>query len=236
VNLSNLPENVRLKLTEESEKGFWNQIEEEGGIKSFCRESEFSSSKMYNWKNKDSFLPAELVIELLGERSINIEAVKGKGRSSTIENPEFDFPEINELLTRIQTSVSVNSNGTPMYQTDDIGNAERFAELLQKLGEYPFRFYSRSSYYQINYPKFLQNVLAEKDFEPELGALVDEEGDIEDDYFVLGEEKFRIDSFEETLYSREKSMRKALEIGNRKKIEKIISSEAEKADRFIDNI
>lgn len=236
MEFSKLPETTRVKLTDESQQKLWEEIENRGGINSFCQNSGFPSSKLYNWKNKDSFLPIKLVSELLALEQAKIKAIKGKGRGQKIEEPNFNFSELNELLTRIDTSVSVNTNGTPMYQTDDIGNAERFVELLGKVGDFSYRVYSRESYYQINYPKFVHEVLTGEGFEPDKAALVDEKGDIEGEFFVLETEKFRIKDFEKKLYSREKSMRKALEDGNQEVIERIIASEAEKADRFIDNI
>jgi hypothetical protein len=236
MNVSELPETARVKLTDESEKRLWGKIDdEEGGIKSFCRSSDFSSSKLYNWKNKDVFLPVKLVSELDLEE-LEIKAVKGKGRGGEVKDLDFGFPELDELLTRIQESVAVNSNGTPMYQTDDIGNAERFAELLENVGSFSFKVYSRESYYQINYPKFVHKVLKEKDFDQDLAALVDEKADIQQGLFVLEDRSIRIQDCGLDLYSREKFMRKALMEGDQEAVQSVIASEAERADRFIENI
>lgn len=233
MDIAELPESIRVKIEENGERKLWEKIENQG-VKSFCRKQGYSSSRVYNWKNKSDFLPVELVREILGNRT-EVKAIKGRGRSGTVEEPELDFPELDELLTRIDTSVKVNRNGSPMYQTDDTGNAKRFNELLNKVGDGPYRTYSHRSYYQINYPKFLHKILVKKDFDRHKGAVVDEKASVENGHFITDHWKLKISDFKGKLYSREKSARLALEKGDENSIQKIISEEAQRAKKLFEN-
>jgi hypothetical protein len=230
MELRELPENTRLKLPTETEEELWNIVGKEG-VKAFAEKKGYSVSKMYNWKNSSDFIPVRLVREVL-EYSPKVLAIKGEGRSGTVENPRFDFPEIDELLTRIAVSVTVNQKGSPMYQTDDIGNLERFSKLLGKIGEGPYKVYSRENYYQVNYPKFLHEILERKSFDEKENALIDEKAIIKDDFFVLDDRRIKISEFSSELYSRQKSARLAMERGDRDKLEKIIALEARKAENL----
>ncbi|EHK02454.1 hypothetical protein HRED_01496 [Candidatus Haloredivivus sp. G17] len=151
-------EDVRIKLDETGRKEFWHRVDEFGGIKTFSEAFEISSSKIYNWKSKNSYIPIELVKKVFGnEASQYVEAYKGSGRSKAVENPVFPVPESSELLTRIQCSVTANKNGIPVYQASDAGLVERFSELLQEIGEVPFKIYERDVL-ELRYPKYLHEI------------------------------------------------------------------------------
>ena len=62
-------EDVRVKLEEKSRDEFWKIVDEFGGVKDFSNAFEISSSKMYNWKSKDSFIPINLVKMAFGNNS-----------------------------------------------------------------------------------------------------------------------------------------------------------------------
>lgn len=233
MDISQLPGESRLKLPDSQEKEFWKRVEQEGGVKSFCEKNSFSASKMYNWRNKRSFLPVEAVLKLLG-RDVDIRAVKGNGRGKVIETAKLDFSGVDELVTRAESSVSVNHRGTPMYQTDDIGNLQRFTELLERTGA-DFHVYSRQSYYQVNYPKFLHRILSERESEEKLGARIDEEAEIDGDFFILDDRKISISGFSGDLHSRRKSARLAVEREDSDQLQKLISAEARKVEKMLGN-
>jgi len=145
LKFSELPDSIRIKLSEKGKKEFWHRIDEFGGIKNFCEAFDYSSSTVYNWKNKDSFIPVELIRNVFGtEASDEVIALKGEGRSKAIKNPDLPLEVEDELLTRVECSVNANSNGIPVYQSSDRGNVERFIEILGSLGGVPFELYSSS--------------------------------------------------------------------------------------------
>lgn len=226
MRLSELPDQTRVKLSEEGQKEFWHRVDEFGGIKQLSDSFGYSSSKMYNWKSKESFLPVDLVRKVFGnEASDEITAIKGKGRSRSIENPEIPLPENEELLTRIDESVVVNSQGTPFYQTDDRGNAERLVELLEDLGEVPYSIYVREVY-EVRYPKFLQSLFERMTCEEDLGAAIDEKGDINDGKIVLPDEEIGLEEFDGKLFHRDKRLQLALARGDRDEVTRLMSEEA----------
>ena len=95
IEFSELPQDLRVKLLEDTEKELWHRIDEFGGIKEFTQHFEYSKYKMYNWKNKNSFLPVNFVQRLMGSNNAKgIKALKGKGRSKAINNPEFPLKEL----------------------------------------------------------------------------------------------------------------------------------------------
>ncbi len=233
VKFSELPESIRIKLSESGKKEFWHRIDEFGGIKNFCKAFEYSSSTVYNWKNKDSFIPVELIRSVFGiEAAEDVIAIKGEGRSRPIPNPEFPLSADNELLTRIQTSVNVNSNGIPVYQSSDQGNVERFANLLNQVGDVPFELYNRSVY-ELRYPKYLHQILSVIDYEEDFGALVDEKGEVKNDKLVFEDRKTPIEEFEGELYSRQKKYEFYLASGDSEKLGELISEEASRIDSII---
>lgn len=226
MKLSELPDQTRVKLSEEGREEFWHRVDEFGGIKQLSESFDYSSSKMYNWKSKESFLPIDLVRKVFGnEASDEIIAIKGKGRSKAIENPEIPLPKNSELLTRIEESVSVNSNGTPIYQTDDRGNAERFIELLEEIGEVPYSVYVREIY-EVRYPKFLQQLFEDMSYEEHLGALIDEKGSIQEGKIVLPDKQIGVDEFKGQVFHRDKRLQLALARGDREEVTQLMQEEA----------
>jgi len=236
LEFSELPEGLRVKLSKDREKELWHRIDEFGGIKEFTQHFEYSQSKMYNWKNKDSFLPIRFVRRLMGgNNSEGIEALKGKGSGKILENPEFPLRVSDELLTRVEASVSVNSEGIPTYMTDERSLADRFRKLLNDLGEVPSSLYSRQGRFEVRYPKFLQELFECLEFEEDFTALVDEEGVIVDGKLEASGREVSVEDFSGKLYSREKKFELALQKGDQDIIKDIIASEASKVDSLLGN-
>jgi len=154
-------------------------------------------------------------------------AMKGEGRSKAIQDPEFPISPSDELLTRIQTSVNVNSNGIPVYQSSDQGNVERFAELLNQLGDVPFELYNRTVY-ELRYPKYLPQVLSKIDYSEDFDALIDENGKIKNRTLIVEDREVALEEFEGELYSRDKTFQLALARNNKKQIQQIMAEEADK--------
>ncbi|AOV94565.1 hypothetical protein AQV86_01405 [Nanohaloarchaea archaeon SG9] len=236
LEFSELPEGLRVKLSEDIEKELWHRIDEFGGIKEFTQHFEYSQSKMYNWKNKDSFLPIRFVRRLMGgNNSEGIEALKGKRSGKILENPEFPLRVSDELLTRVEASVSVNSEGIPTYMTDERSLADRFRELLNDLGEVPSSLYSRQGRFEVRYPKSLQELFECLEFEEDFATLVDEEGVIVDGKLEARGREVSVEDFSGKLYSREKKFELALQKGDQGIIKDIIASEASKVDSLLGN-
>ncbi|MFB6144936.1 MAG: hypothetical protein ABEJ99_00340 [Candidatus Nanohaloarchaea archaeon] len=228
VKFSDLPDETRVKFTDKGEKEFWHRIDEFGGIKTFSGAFNIPSSRMYNWKSKSSFIPVKLVKTVMGnENSDEIKAFKGRGRGKTIEDPEFPLKISDELLTRIDASVNVNKNGSPVYQASDPGLVERFNELLQEIGSVPVRIYHREVY-ELQYPKFLQDLMSDLDYVEDFTALVDEKGEVDPDTVVAEGKKVALDDFDGELYSRVKALDLALARGDSEKVARIMSEEARK--------
>ena len=228
MKLSEFPDQTRVKLSEEGQKEFWHRVDEFGGIKQLSDSFGYSSSRMYNWKSKDSFLPVDLVRKVFGkEASEEITSIKGKGRSKAIDDPEIPLPENKELLTRVEKSVVVNSEGTPVYQTDDRGNVERFLELLEQLGEVPYSVYVREIY-EVRYPKFLHGLFERMDYEGDLGAAIDEKGSIRNGKIVLPDDEMSLDEFDGRLFHRDKRLQLALARGDRDEVTRLMSEEAKR--------
>ena len=226
VKFSELPEFIRIKLSEPGKKEFWHRLDEFGGIKNFCEAFDYSSSTVYNWKNKDGFIPVEVVKSVFGtEASDEVVAFKGEGRSKPVENPEFPIEVSEELLTRIECSVNVNSNGIPFYQVNDQGLVDRFAELLQEIGDVPFKVYNRSVY-ELRYPKYIHNIFSAIEFEKNFAAVVDEKGEIRDGYVRVEDREIPVAEFDRELYSRQKKYELYLARGDSEKLEEVISEEA----------
>lgn len=236
VEFSELPEDLRVKLTEKSREELWRRADEFGGVKTLSESFEFSQSKMYNWRNKDLALPLKFVKRLMGQNSTDeIIMLKGRGSSTKIENPEFPIQFSRELLTRASVSVKKNSDGTPFYLTGERGLAERFVELLQNIGEVEYSFYSRNSRFEVRYPKFLNQIFEQVDFNREVAAEIDEKGQIVEEKIVLPDREILISEFNGDLYSREKSFEIALQRGNSDKIAELMAEESSKVRKMIGN-
>lgn len=226
MRFSQLPEETRVKLEDEAREELWHRVDEFGGVKQLSESFGYSASRMYNWKSKESFIPVELVRKVFGnEAGDEVAAIKGRGRGKSIENPDFPLDISDELLTRVKVSVNVNSKGTPIYQTQDRGNAERFIRLLEELGDsVPYRFYSRSSY-EIQYPKFLQQLFNQCGFEIDKAALADEKGSIENGEMILPKERLPLERFQGELHNRDLRLQLALALDDEEEVQKLMSEE-----------
>lgn len=236
IEFSRIPENFRVKLSEKGKKDLWHRVDEFGGVKNLAEAFDYSKSKIYNWKSKDLALPVSFVRQIMGENNTDeIILLKGPGSSGKIENPEFPLKVSEELLTRVKLSVKENSDGTPIYITQEKSLAERFSELLEKLGDVQHKIYSRDSRFELRYPKFLHEIFLNIDFEENLGALVDEKGKIQEGKILLEDREIPVEDFDGELYSREKSFELALERGDSEKIAEMMAEESEKVKGLIGN-
>ncbi|MFB6204312.1 MAG: hypothetical protein ABEJ75_01570 [Candidatus Nanohaloarchaea archaeon] len=217
-----------MKLTDTGEKELWRRVDEFGGVKQLSEAFDYSSTKMYNWRNKHSFLPVGFVKQVMGnEATGEVLAIKGRGRSSVMKDPEFPLDAGDELLTRVDESVVVNSEGTPVYQARERSLVDRFDELLQELGDVPTTFYSRSLY-ELRFPKFLHELFDSMNHQEDFAALVDETGKIEDGRVEADGKSLDVADFGAELYSREKRMELALERGDSEEVIRLMNKEAEK--------
>lgn len=224
-----LPKNIRVKLTEEDEKTLWEKIEDLT-VKETSEKTGFSASKIYNWKNKDSFLPVEFVKHFF-ENIGKVKALKGGGRSQPIYNVEFPLKPDHELRTRVNCSVTVNKEGVPTYQTDDRGNAARFTALLN-FYNLPFQVYNRD-FYEIRYPKYFHQILDKQSFTEDFAAKVDEQGFVENGYICTQNQKVKISNFDSELFSRSKRLTLALARENSDEITKLMAEESEEIQRLL---
>jgi hypothetical protein len=236
LEFSQLPENFRVKLSEQGREELWHRVDEFGGAKNLAEAFDYSVSKIYSWKSRDLALPVNFVRQILGENNTDeIILLKGPGSSGKIENPEFPLKISEELLTRVKLSVKENLEGTPTYITPEKSLVERFAELLGELGEVEYKIYSRDSRFELRYPKFLQEIFSHVDFEEDLAALVDETGEIEGGKILLENREISVDDFEEQVFSREKRFELALERGDSDKIAEFMAEESEKVRKLFEN-
>lgn len=225
-------EDVRVKLDEEGREEFWHRVNEFGGIKTFSEAFGIPSSKVYNWKSKKSYIPIDLIKKVFGnEASQHVKAYKGDGRSKAVKNPVFPVPENEELLTRIQCSVTTNKNGIPLYQVTDQGLLERFIELLDELGEVPFSIYERDIL-ELRYPKYLHKLFQKMSLNPDLDALVDEKATFQDDEIILESKKIEPSEIED-IYHREKRLKLALMREDDREIARLMSKEKEKVRKAL---
>lgn len=235
LKFSELPDFIRIKLSESGREEFWHRIDEFGGIKNFCEAFDYSTSKVYNWKNKGSFIPVELIRSVFGiEAADDVIAMKGAGRSRSVKNPKFPLNPSEELLTRIQTSVNVNSNGIPVYQSGDQGNVERVIELLEQFGEVPFELYNRSVY-ELRYPKYLHKILSSIDYDEDFAALVDEKGEIQNGKLIVEDREVSFEEFDGQLHSRQKKYELYLAKGDSEKLGELISEEASRIGSMLED-
>lgn len=228
LGFSELPEETRVKLSEKGEKELWHRINEFGGIKNFSEAFQYPSSKLYNWKNKNSYIPIEIIQKVFGtEATDEVKAYKGKGRSKPVKNPVIPLPENQELLTRINSSVNL-SNGTPIYQVNDRGLIQRFEQLLKLYGDVPYKIYNRDSVYELRYPKYLHKIFQKMSYEEDLATLIDETAVIENKKIKLENREIDAEEFEQKLYSRKKALKLALEKEDETKVRQLMMEEAEK--------
>lgn len=232
VKFSQIPEETRVKLNEDGKKELWHRVDEFGGIKAFSENFPYSSSKMYNWKNKDSYIPIQVVRQIFGnEGSEHVIAYKGKGRSKPVREPVFPLPGNDELLTRINLSVNL-SKDTPIYQVKDGGLIERFQELLSIYGEVPAKIYKRETVYELRYPKYLHNIFQEMSYEEDHAALVDEEGTVKNGYLKTEDWKLPIEEFKGELYSREKALQLAIQRQDSEKVENLMKEKVSQVEKL----
>jgi hypothetical protein len=168
-----------------------------------------------------------------GNNSAGIKALKGKGRSKQLKDIEFPVEISEEVLTRIEASVSVNNEGIPTYMTNERSLAKRFQKLLEDIGKIPYKEYSRGQRYEIRYPKFLQEIFDSLDFEKDFSAQVDEIGKIEGGKLKASGTEVSVEDFSGKLYSREKKFELALQRGDDETIHQIIGGEASKVNSLL---
>lgn len=232
LKFSQLPEEIRVKLNEKGKKELWHRVNEFGGIQTFSQNFPHSSSKMYNWKNKDSYIPIQVVRQIFGnEGSEHVISYKGKGRSKPLKNPVFPLPQNDELLTRIKSSVNL-SQGTPIYQVKDRGLIERFQELLSIYGTVPVKIYNRETVYELRYPKYLHKIFQKMSYKEDYAALVDEEGTVEDGYVKTEDRKLSVKEFKGQLYSREKALQLAIQRQDSEKVEELMKEKVSQVEKL----
>lgn len=231
-NFSDLPNNTRVKLSDQGRQDLWHRVDEFGGVQSLSQSFDFSASKMYNWKNKDSYMPKSFIKRIMGENPPEVAAVKGEGRGKKWETG-FPVEISEELLTRADSSVVVNENGIPFYLTDELSLAHRFSQLLERNG-IAHQNYNRDDRYEVRYPKFIHSVISNIDFNRDFAALVDEEGVIEEGKLKARTEEVKVENFDGELYSRSKIFELALFREDEKKITEIMSQESNKVRKMIE--
>lgn len=236
IKLSDLPENLRVKLTQSGKDELWHRVDEFGGVKNLAEEFGYSQSKIYNWKSKDLALPLNFVRRVMGENNTDeIVTLKGPGSSGRVEDPNFPLKISSELLTRVEASVTENSEDTPAYITSEKSLEERFTELLNDLGRAEYKTYSRESRYEVRYPKFLQTVFSRIEFEEDLVAVVDEEAEIKNGEIILEDRDIAVADFDQEIFSREKSFELALECEDSERIAELMAEETEKVKGLLNN-
>jgi hypothetical protein len=127
--------------------------------------------------------------------------------------------------------VTVNLDGTPIYQTDDRGNAERFVDLLEKLGSVPYSVYVREVY-EVRYPKLLHELFEEMSYEKLDTARIDEEGKLRGDIIVLGDREFPVEEFDGKLHHRDKRLQLALARKDREEVADLMGEEARRMNEM----
>jgi len=236
IEFSELSENLRVKLSEKGRKDLWHRVDEFGGVKNLAEAFQYSRSKIYNWKSKELALPLNFVRQIMGENNTDeIILLKGPGSSGKIEDPEFPLKISEEFLTRVEASVKKNREGTPIYITSEKSLVERFAELLDRIGDVEYKVYSRDSRFELRYPKFLHEIFRPMDFEKDTAALIDERGEIKEGKILFEDRGISVDDFEGELFSREKSFELALELGDSEKIAELMAEESEKVRGLIED-
>ena len=221
MRFTDLPPEIRVKLDEQQEEQLWRKVDE-FGISEAAAETGYSCASIYNWRNKDSFLPVEFVKPFLEVG--HVKALKGGGRSKPIRDLKFpiDFPD--ELITRVNVSVKVNREGVPIYQTQERSLLDRFAQLLDSL-DASYSVYNRSVF-ELRYPKYLHSMFEQESYSTDFAALVDEKGVVGDGKLKAEEKSVRVDDFEDELFHRDKKLELALARQDSEEVEKILSEES----------
>lgn len=236
IEFSELPEDARVKLSEQGQKELWHRVDEFGGVKSLAEAFDYSTSKMYGWKSKDIALPARFVQQVMGGNNAEgVVMVKGGSTGSGITDPDFPLQVSDELLTRVEESVKVNNEGTPKYFADEKSLVDRFDQLLDQMGRIETRLYSRNARFELGYPKFVHDLIKDLEFEESIPARVDESGSVEGGELKAGDETIPVEEFNGRLYSREKRFELALEREESDKIAEMMSEEAGKVNRLVRN-
>lgn len=229
MKVNELPDGLRLKLSESDERLLWQKVSEKG-VNKAAAETGYPRNRIYSWKSKNLFIPGEFVTEFMD--SPEISAMKSGGRGSEISSVNFPIPENSELLTRIGESVYTNKEGVPFYRTDEFSLAQRFRQLLYEIGDFDVSIYRRQ-YYELRYPKVVQDILSEMSFDQHLPALVDESGVIKEGYIHIEGETIPVDDFKGTLYSDRKRQQLAIERGDEDELARIISDQVSKANELL---
>ncbi|PSH00231.1 MAG: hypothetical protein BRC28_00605 [Nanohaloarchaea archaeon SW_4_43_9] len=232
-----LSSEARVKLSDDYTERLWEEVERRGGVKEVSQSLGHSRSKMYNWKNKNSFLPIDFVTEIAGdELGDEIKAFKGKSRSNPIRNPSLPLDLSDELLCRIEFSVSINENGTPMYMTNDLGNLRRFQTLLDELGEVPYNIYTRDSRFQLNFPGYLYTLFQEISHGADKTALIDEKGNVNNGEIYVEGTRIAEEDYPNEIYNRKKKLKLALSKEKNEVVREMLSKEAKRAERTLDSV
>lgn len=235
VDFSQLSEDLRVKVSEPGKKDLWNRVDEFGGVKNLAEAFDYSSSRIYNWKSKDLALPLDFFRQIMGDNNTDeVTLLKGKGSSGKIENPEFPLKISEELLTRVEASVKENEDGIPVYIAEERSLVERFAELLEEIGNVEYKVYSRDSRFELRYPKFLNEIFSGLEFDRDLAALVDEKGGIKDGKILLDDREIPVEDFDQELFSREKSFELALQRGDSEEIASMMAEESDKVRKLVE--
>ncbi len=232
INLEHMSDSIRVQLSADGKEALWNAVEDCGGVTAIAAETGYSRSKLYNWRHKDTFVPASFVRDVLDDADQYVERVKGGGRSRPFTPVEFPLPVDDELLTRIACSVHVNRDGVPTYQADDAGNVHRFVTLLQDYGDVPIALYHRNVY-ELRYPKYLHDIFTAVPYEDDFAAHVDEEGHVTDGALVTDDEHVPINTFDGVLYHRGKKLQLALARGDSETITQLMVSEAQNVQQLV---
>lgn len=237
IEFSELPEHLRVKLTERGREELWHRVNEFGGIKQLSESFDFSQSKMYNWKNKDLALPVKFVRRLMGQNATSeIVLLKGEGSGGKIENPVFPLEVSDEFITRVEASVAVNKDGVPSYISNDRGRVERFSDLLEEVGRFSYTEYQRGSIFELRFPKFIYEIVSEIESEQDQSVLFDEEGSFFDGEPRLNEEKVRITDYKDKVFSSDKRLKLALENEDGEVIKSLVGSTARSASHLTDEL
>jgi hypothetical protein len=236
IKFSELPEDLRVQLTETGMEELWHRVDEFGGVKAVSDAFDFSQSRMYNWRNKELALPLGFVQRLMGQNSCSeVILLKGESSSGGISDPQFPLTVSDELLTRMQESVKTNSEGTPFYITGERSLADRFMQLLEELGA-DYSLYSRNSRFELRYPKFLHDLFIGLDFDEDISALVDESGRVKSGKILIGDREIDPESFDGRIFSREKRFEIALETDEKREITEIVRGERKKVRKLFEDL
>lgn len=223
-------ENIRIKISEKADKELWNLINQEyKNINHLSNEISYSTSKIYNWKNKDVFYPLEFLKNVLELQNVKNKKlmIKGPGKSKKW-GLKLPLSVNNELLTRINLSVKVNKEGTPIYITRDKGLVTRFRKLLEELNV-EFKIHRNQGRYELTYPKYIHKLLTKLEFEEDITAKADEIGEVQGNKIIFPDSTpaIKLTDLGE-LHSEEKKLQKALITGESQEVEEIIRKQVGK--------